>query len=179
MYIDCRKLISFPQERSEVTRLFAKIVEEQLREEEIQVIAGGETAGIPYAAFLADRLRLPMIYVRKQPKSFGRLQQIEGYLKEGARVLLVEDLNFDAKSKISFCEGIERAGGVVSNMLVVFDYGNSKTQDNLKSHNLRLHALTNGRDVAELAAQRGYFNRQEFEEVNAFLSNPEGWHSTK
>lgn len=176
MYVDCRKLISFPRERQEVTRLFTRIVEHDIKRENVQVVAGGETAGIPFAAFLADSLDLPMIYVRKQAKSFGRLREIEGQMEEGTKVLLVEDLNFDAKSKLSFCEGIEGNGGIVKHVLVIFDYGIPQAQANLESHGLSLHALTNGRDVVELATQRGYFDQQQLKAIKAFLSNPAGWH---
>ena len=76
-------------------------------------VAGGETAGIPFAAWIAERLGLPMLYVRKKPKGFGRDAQIEGAMAEGARVLLVEDLTTDGGSKLRFAEAIRAAGGEV------------------------------------------------------------------
>ena len=87
--------------------------------EQFDAVAGGETAGIPFAAWIAERLGLPMLYVRKQPKGFGRDAQIEGALAEGARVLLVEDLTTDGGSKIGFAEAIRAAGGEVAHTLRV------------------------------------------------------------
>src|SRR3546814_16892712 len=78
--------------------------------ESIDCIAGGETAGIPFAAWIAERLGLPMLYVRKKPKGFGRDAQIEGAFREGSRVLLVEDLATDGGSKLNFVDAIRRAG---------------------------------------------------------------------
>src|SRR5206468_3944750 len=95
VYVDCRKLISFPKQRSTVLALARLAVECEWRQTKFDVIAGGETAGIPYAAFLAGELDMPMVYIRKAPKGFGRGSQIEGELPVGSTVLLVEDLLFD------------------------------------------------------------------------------------
>ncbi len=92
VYIDCRKLLSFPRVRSTVMDFAASVVLRDAGFEQFDCVAGGETAGIPFAALLADRLSLPMIYVRKQPKGHGRNAQIEGNMPEGARVLVIEDL---------------------------------------------------------------------------------------
>ena len=92
VYIDCRKLISYPRIRATVMDFAAATILRDAGFEQFDVIAGGETAGIPFAAMLAERLALPMIYVRKAPKGHGRNAQIEGHMPEGARVLVIEDL---------------------------------------------------------------------------------------
>ena len=99
VYIDCRRLISYPRLRQTIIDFGASIILRDAGFEQFDTVAGGETAGIPFAAWMADRLMLPMQYVRKQPKGFGRDAQIEGHLKEGERVLLVEDLTTDGRSK--------------------------------------------------------------------------------
>ena len=104
VYIDCRKLISFPRIRAALMSYSVSLLAETVGVEYLASIAGGETAGIPFAAFLSERLALPMQYVRKKPKAFGRNLQIEGDLKAGQRVLLVEDLSTDGGSKINFCK---------------------------------------------------------------------------
>ena len=81
--------------------------------EQFDVVAGGETAGIPFAAWMADRLGLPMQYVRKKPKGFGRNAQIEGNIIEGPRTLLVEDMTSDGRSKMNFCNALRQAGAKV------------------------------------------------------------------
>lgn len=175
VYIDCRKLISFPQPRSLVLGLARLIVAYELRDTRFDVIAGGETAGIPYAAWLAQDLNLPMIYVRKAPKGFGRGSQIEGELPTGARVLLFEDLLFDAQSKINFCQGIRQAGAEVNHTLVVFNYGNPISLTNLNKHQITLHALTDWPALLTVAQKKGYFSSQQVGVVKTFLADPAGW----
>ncbi len=138
VYIDCRKLISYPHIRSTLMDFAASIIVRDVGFEQFDAIAGGETAGIPFAAWLADILNLPMQYVRKKPKGFGRDAQIEGEIIEGQRVLLVEDLTTDGGSKIKFCEALRTAGAEVAHTLVVFFYDiYPETQDNLATAGLQ------------------------------------------
>src|ERR1041384_7964307 len=122
-YIDCRKIISFPRARRKVIELAAAAVEREIGFESLDAVAGGETAGIPYAAWLAERLELPMLYIRKQPKGFGRGHQIEGAMAPGQRVLLIEDLATDGGSKVNFIKAIRQGEGRVEHALVLFHYG--------------------------------------------------------
>ncbi|MGA0395229.1 MAG: orotate phosphoribosyltransferase, partial [Rhodospirillales bacterium] len=92
VYIDCRKIISFTEERRAIIDMAVKQLSDAIDVKAIDAVAGGETAGIPYAAWIAEAMSLPMLYVRKQPKGFGRNAQIEGDLAEGSHVLLIEDL---------------------------------------------------------------------------------------
>ena len=110
VYIDCRRLIAFPAERRRVIAMAIETLERGPGLEGIDVVAGGETAGIPYAAWIADTTGRPMLYVRKKPKGFGRMAQIEGAFDEGARVLLVEDLASDGASKVVFVDALRKAG---------------------------------------------------------------------
>ena len=95
VYIDCRKIISFPRMRSAMMDYGATVILNDIGYESLDALAGGETAGIPFAAWLAERTHLPMQYVRKKPKGFGRDARIEGDISEGQRILLVEDLTTD------------------------------------------------------------------------------------
>ncbi len=123
VYIDCRKVISFPRARRKIVEMMGETVEAMIGFESLDAVAGGETAGIPYAAWLAERLALPMLYIRKKPKGFGRGAQIEGEMAPGCRCLLVEDLATDGGSKLNFIEAIRQAEGKVADALVVFHYG--------------------------------------------------------
>ena len=105
-YIDCRKLISYPRIRGTLMDFLAATVCRDAGFEAFDNIAGGEIAGIPFAAMVAERLALPMTYVRKKPKGYGRNARIEGLMTEGQRVLLVEDLTTDGGSKLSFVDAI-------------------------------------------------------------------------
>src|SRR6056297_312049 len=109
-YIDCRKLISFPRIRSTLMDFLTVTVLREAGFEAFDTVAGGETAGIPFAALVAERMALPMSYVRKKPKGYGRNARIEGVLHEGDRVLLVEDLTTDGGSKLSFVDAVRETG---------------------------------------------------------------------
>ena len=113
VYTDCRRLITFPRVRTTLIDFATATIMREVGFEQFDAVAGGETAGIPFAAWMADRLGLPMLYVRKQPKGFGRNNQIEGHLVEGQRVLLVEDMTSDGRSKVNFCAALRQAGAKV------------------------------------------------------------------
>ncbi|MDP6884698.1 MAG: orotate phosphoribosyltransferase, partial [Rhodospirillales bacterium] len=116
VYIDCRKLISYPKERRRVIEMALAILEAGIGFDTIDAVAGGETAGIPYAAWIAEARALPMLYVRKKAKGFGRNAQIEGDIGNAGRVLLVEDLATDGASKINFVNALRTAGARVSDV---------------------------------------------------------------
>jgi orotate phosphoribosyltransferase len=176
VYIDCRKLISFPRIRSALMDFACAKLMRDAGFEAFDAVAGGETAGIPFAAFIAERLGLPMLYVRKKPKGFGRNAQIEGALPEGARVLLVEDLATDGGSKIRFAEAIRAAGAEIAHTVVVFYYGIfPQGEAVLASHGLRLHYLATWHDVLAEARACGHFDAATLAEVAAFLDAPLPW----
>jgi orotate phosphoribosyltransferase len=175
-YIDCRKLISYPRARTKLMDMAVATIERGIGFESIDAVAGGETAGIPFAAWIADRLGLPMLYVRKKPKGFGRNALIEGDLKPGARVLLVEDLATDGKSKIHFCKGLTDAGAEVKHAFVVFHYGIfPESTGSLTTIGVKLHALCTWWDVLEAAEQGRYFAASDLAEVRRFLERPAEW----
>ena len=175
-YIDCRKLISFPRARTKLMEMAVETIERGVGFDRIDAVAGGETAGIPFAAWIADRLNLPMLYVRKKPKGFGRNALIEGEFKPGARVLLVEDLATDGKSKIHFINGLRDAGAEVAHSFVVFHYGIfPESVSTLKDTGVDLHALATWWNVLELAEEQKYFAPHDLAEVRKFLERPHEW----
>ena len=176
VYVDCRKVIGYPRARYLVTSHAIDAIWREIGVESLDVIAGGETAGIPYAAWIADKLGLPMAYIRKKPKGFGRNAQIEGVLPEGARTLLVEDLATDGGSKLNFINAIRNAGGKVSHALVVFHYGIfPQALDDLKAAGVTLIGLATWWDVLQVAGDLGHLSAEEAQDVRAFLEDPEAW----
>jgi orotate phosphoribosyltransferase len=176
VYVDCRRLISFPRARRKLMDLGAELIEREIGYESIDAVAGGETAGIPFAAWIAERLALPMLYIRKKPKGFGRNAQIEGEFRDGARILLVEDLASEGTSKLNFVGGIRNAGGVVSDTFVVFNYGIfPQLETSLAAEKVRLHGLATWWDVLRVADGLGYFTPAQFAAVKSFLDSPDGW----
>ena len=176
VYIDCRKLISYPRVRSALIDFATATIVRDVGFEQFDTIAGGETAGIPYAAWIADRLSLPMQYVRKKPKGFGRNAQIEGHIEEGARTLLVEDLTTDGRSKVNFCKALRDAGAIVDHVFVMFYYDIfPESKKIIADINVRLLHLATWWDVLRVVKQGGYFDQRVIEEVERFLNAPAKW----
>ena len=176
VYIDCRKIISFPRVRSTLMDFGASTIMRDIGFESIDAVAGGETAGIPFAAWLAERLSLPMQYVRKKPKGFGRDAQIEGHLEEGSRVLLVEDLTTDGGSKITFCDALRKAGAEVTDTFVIFFYDIfPDTRKNLADAGINLHSLTTWWDVLKVCKESNHMDSQAIAEIESFLNSPVEW----
>jgi len=176
VYIDCRWVISFTDARRRIIELGIDMLRSRGVLTDTDLIAGGETAGIPYAAWMAEATSLPMLYVRKKPKGFGRDAQIEGNMPDGSQVLLVEDLASDGGSKINFVDALRSAGGRVSDIFVVFFYdifpGALQT---LNDANVTLHYLCTWHDVLQVAAEGRYFSDNDINEVRKFLNDPVTW----
>ena len=175
-YIDCRKLISYPRIRTTLMDFMAVTVMRDAGFEAFDNIAGGETAGIPFAALMAERLALPMTYVRKKPKGYGRNARIEGVMSEGERVLLVEDLTTDGGSKLSFVDAIRETGATCGHTAVIFYYDIfPETIKTLGDHGVQLHHLCTWWDVLAEAKTQGNFDTETLTEVEAFLNDPRKW----
>ena len=176
VYIDCRKIISYPRVRSTLMDFGASILAKNVGFEQFDAVAGGETAGIPFAAFIAERLSLPMQYVRKKPKGFGTDALIEGDIKEGQRILLVEDLTTDGGSKLNFANAIRKAGAIVNHTFVIFYYDIFKdTIFSLQKNSLNLHYLATWWDVLNCAKELNKFDQKTLQAVENFLNNPKDW----
>lgn len=180
VYIDCRKIISFTEERRRIIEMAVELIGGTMDWASYDAVAGGETAGIPYAAWLSESTSLPMLYVRKKPKGFGRDAQIEGEMAEGSRVLLVEDLATDGASKLNFVNALRNAGATVSDTFVVFFYGVfAGAEDDLAKEGVRLHYLATWRDVLAEAEAGGDFPAAAIQGVREFLADPVGWSATR
>jgi orotate phosphoribosyltransferase len=176
VYIDCRRIIYFPRARAKICELAVGKIDRHVGYETIEAVAGGETAGIPFAAWIADRMAAPMAYVRKKPKGFGRNALIEGDVPEGKRTLLVEDLTTDGASKIKFAQSLRDAGAIVNHAFVVFFYGVFPGSfETLAKMDIALHHLCTWWDVLDACRERPYFSEDALGEVRRFLENPVAW----
>ena len=179
-YIDCRKLISYPRIRSTLMDFLTAKVMRDAGFEAFTNVAGGETAGIPFAALVAERMGLPMTYVRKKPKGYGRNARIEGVMGEADRVLLVEDLTTDGGSKVSFVDAIRTTGASCNHTAVIFYYGIfPETIDTLGALDIRLHHLCTWHDVLAEARRRAAFDPETLAEVESFLADPRAWQAAR
>src|SRR5581483_1499616 len=176
VYTDCRRLISFPRVRQALMDFGVATVTREAGPDAFDAVAGGETAGIPFAAWMAERMNLPMLYVRKQAKGFGRNAQIEGNVVEGQRVLLVEDMTTDGGSKVNFCKALRAAGLKVDHVFVVFFYDIfPESKKILGDLGVTLHALATWWDVLGVAKKSGKFDAAKLAEVEKFMRDPNGW----
>ncbi|HZA54413.1 MAG TPA: orotate phosphoribosyltransferase [Candidatus Udaeobacter sp.] len=180
VYIDCRKILSFSEEREYIVTQLASKAATDIGLANIDVVAGGETAGIPYASFVSHLIKKPMIYIRKQPKGYGGTKQIEGILETGKRVLLVEDLITDGLSKLRFNIGIRGAGAKMTHCLCIFDYASERLnqhegKENLAKNGIGLHVLANWDDVLDTGLSKSYFSEEASTQIVDFLKDPENW----
>ena len=176
VYNDSRWLISFPEVRSMLMDFTVAQIRRDIGANALDAVAGGETAGIAFAAWVAERLGLPMQYVRKKAKGFGRNAQIEGKLDAGQRVLLVEDLATDGRSKVNFVKAIRDAGGTCDHCTVLFFYDiYPEGRKILADIGVTMHYLTTWWDVLAVAKASGKFDPKVLAEVEKFMHDPAGW----
>ena len=179
-YIDCRKIIAYPLAFKSITDMMIDTIKSDMAPQTPSYIIGGETAGIPFAAVIAQKMGLPLSYVRKQPKNYGKNKLIEGEILKGKNSLLVEDLMTDGKSKINFVNNI-RAHNIHCDLsLVVFKYNifNDATSD-LERNNIDVHHLTDWEDVYNEMCNMNKFETTILSEIRKFLDDPITWSNIK
>ena len=174
VYVDCRKIISFIDERdfimNEAVEYFKK------NNLNFDLVAGGETAGIPYAAIISEKIKKPMLYVRKKSKGFGKNQQIEGSFKEEQRAILIEDLATDGGSKVIFVEAMREAGLAVKDIFVIFYYDIFNFESSvLGKLNVKIHSLCTWKDIISVMEKKNLFSQNDIDNLKEFLSNPDEW----
>ncbi len=173
IYCDNRILISFPRERRLVTLAFARMI----RDEHIpvEVVAGTATAGIPHAAWLAAELKLPMVYVRSQPKGHGKEQLVEGVLPTGKRTVVVEDLVTTGGSSLATVTALQQAGATVEHVLAIFSYGFATTDEAFARLGVRLYPLTTLPVLLDVAVADGTLSADERAIVAEWAVDPTAW----
>jgi orotate phosphoribosyltransferase len=175
VYVDVRVILGDPALRQAVTQLAVRYVTEMLPKSAIDAVAGAETAGIPFAAWLADQLDLRMRYVRKRPLGIGRNAQVEGGDVDGLNVLLVDDLTTDGGSKLNFARGLRAAGAIVEHVLTIFYHDVFPgAAERLAQAGLTLHPLATWADILRSPAA-GNMSPQDRNEIERFLADPVAW----
>ena len=179
-YIDCRKIIAYPSAFKAITDMMVDTIECDIDPQKPNYVIGGETAGIPFAAVIAEKMGLPLSYVRKKTKDYGKNRLIEGDILKDKNSLLVEDLMTDGKSKISFVETI-RAHDIQCEMgLVVFNYKIFDDADDiLKKNNIKIHYLTDWEAVYNEIYRAKKFDSHVLLEIRKFLDDPITWSNDK
>ena len=168
VYVDCRKLVSFPKEREIIINEMSKQIKDIYKGEII--VAGGETAGIPYSSFISQKLKLPMVYIRKQPKGFGKGKLIEGEFKKKSKSILIEDMATDGGSKLHFINSMRKAHLSVKDIFVVFFYDiYPSAKENMKKMRVNLNYLASWKDILEVSPN--YISEKDYINLKKYLEN--------
>lgn len=172
VYVDNRLLISYPKERSEIIDLLLKKIKEIGLPD---VIAGVATAGIPHAAFLAQKLDLPMVFVRSKPKDHGRGNQVEGIIKKGQKVIVVEDLVSTGGSSARVVGALRKLGAEVNNVLAIYSHNLKESAENFKKAKVKFSFLTHTEDVAMVAKEKGLLLEGQIDTIIGWTKDPKNW----
>jgi len=175
IYCDNRLTLSFPDIRSQIAEGLTQLIKEHYSD--VDVIAGTATAGIPHAAWVSDKLNLPMCYVRSKAKGHGKGNQIEGQVKEGQKVVVVEDLISTGGSAITAVRALRDAGCQVLGIVSIFTYGLTLGQEKLSEANVDAKSLCNYDTLIEVAAKEGYVDDEDINKLKMWRENPssEAW----
>ena len=173
VYVDNRILISYPKLRKKVVSALVLKIKNDIGVPD--VVAGVATAGIPHAAWIAEALNLPMVFVRSKPKDHGRGNQVEGVIKKGQKVLVIEDLISTASSSTAVAKALRKMGAKVSNILAIYTHGIKDSQKNLKKDKLKLHYLTSTSEVADVAEKEGSLTKSQIDLISEWIKDPKTW----
>lgn len=173
IYCDNRLTVSYPAIRKEIANGIADLIRQNYPSAE--VIAGTATAGIPHAAWVADILELPLIYVRSKPKDHGKGKQTEGVLRENQKVVLIDDLLSTGGSVLKAATALENENAVVLGVVGIFSYELRNLQENFAKRNLTFHTLTNFSELIEAAQQKSSFTQAEVDSMFEWKKSPKNW----
>lgn len=173
IYCDNRVTMSYPEVRRAIAQGLAAKIKEEFPN--VEVIAGTATAGIPHAAWVAEILDLPMVYIRSKAKDHGRGNQIEGRITEGQKMVVIEDLISTGGSVLEAAAAAKREGADVLGVAAIFTYELAKGKKNFEEANTPLVTLTNYSTLIESALQENYINQEQLELLKKWRKYPENW----
>jgi orotate phosphoribosyltransferase len=173
IYCDNRLTMSYPNIRERIADGFAAIIKEQYPDAE--VIAGTATAGIPHAAWVAQKLNLPMIYIRDKAKGHGKENLIEGLVKPGQKVVVIEDLISTGGSSLKAALAVNDAGAKALAVLAIFSYQLDKAAQAFKAAGMTLHTLTNYGKLLDAALALGHIQEEDLAQLRSWSENPSAY----
>lgn len=173
IYCDNRLTLLHPALRNEIADTLVGFIRSTYPD--VQVITGTATAGIPHAAWVSDRMNLPMAYVRSKAKSYGMGNQIEGGVKKGQRTIVIEDLISTGGSIFSVVEALQFVGADVQGCATIFTYQFDVAASKFKEMNLRLDWLTDYPTLIEVALEEGRIKEEDLALLNRWRDEPSTW----
>lgn len=173
VYTDCRILMSYPKERKQIIKFLIDAIKKT--KISFRVVAGTATAGIPHAAWVADKMSLPMVYVRKEAKGHGKKNKIEGLIKNGQKVAVIEDLISTGKSSSNSILAVRQQGGFASYIFAITTYSMKKSKNVFRKKRIKLVSLTDFQTIVKVASREGYIKPEEQKIVLEWAKNPATW----
>jgi orotate phosphoribosyltransferase len=173
IYCDNRLTMSYPAVRNDISSGLAEIIRKHFSE--VDVIAGTATAGIPHAAWVSEKLNLPMCYVRSKAKAHGKGNQIEGKVMAGQKVVVIEDLISTGGSCITAVEALKESGCDVLGVAAIFTYELEKGKEMLEEHKISAYTLSDYSSLLEAAFDSGIVQEEDIEQLKRWRENPEEW----
>ncbi len=173
IYCDNRRILSFPGLRGQVADSLTSLIRAAYGD--VELIAGVATGAIAPGVLVAERMNLPFVYVRSNPKAHGLGARIEGHAEAGLKTVVVEDLISTAKSSISACNVLQHHGLPVLGMAAIFTYGLDAAAGNLAKEGCRLQTLSSYAALLEMATIKNIIGKDELMELKKWRSDPEAW----
>ncbi len=173
IYADHRILMSYPKEREFVVKSLIKLLKK--KNLQFDAIAATATAGIPWGAWISQKLNKPMIYVRGESKDHGRENLVEGVIEQNKKYLVVEDMVSTGKSSVNTINAIREKQGVVEDCIAIFTYDFEKSKENFAAQKVNIHTLTNFTSLAKSAAKNNSINKEQLAKIKEWNKSPETW----
>jgi orotate phosphoribosyltransferase len=175
VYLDNRLIMSYPKVRKDIVNYYVEVIKKHIGLENVEYISATATAAIPQGAWVAEKLNLPMVYVRPQTKSYGKGGKVEGVFKKGAKVVIIEDHITTAQSVVGNAEAIRELGGKVIYCVATTTYETQKSKELLKEHKIKLISLTTGKIIVETALKQKKITKKEKESIDIWFQDPPAW----
>jgi orotate phosphoribosyltransferase len=175
VFVDCKKAISYPLARDALIELSIKRILSALGYEALDGIAGAEGGGVPFASIIADRLHLPLMVAKKHPAGLGPAAQTDGVIKPASRLLLVDDVTTDGRTKAVMCDALRKSGATIQYAFVLFKYGIFDAVLSNRDLGVEVLSLATWRELLTVARQRNAFSSTVLDGIEAYVRDPLKW----
>ena len=175
VFVDCKKVISYPLARDALIELSIKRILSALGYEALDAIAGAEGGGVPFASIIADRLHLPLVVAKKHPAGLGPAAQNDGVIKQASRMLLVDDMTTDGRTKALMCDALRTSGATIEYAFVLFKYGIFDAVLSNKDLGVELLSLATWQELLMVARERKTFTDEVLDSIEVYIEDPLKW----
>lgn len=179
IYLDNRLVMSYPDVREKIIDYYIDTIKEKIGLRNVDWISATATAAIPHGAWVAGKLKLPMVFVRPTTKSYGKGGKVEGFLPKGAKVVIIEDHISTASSAVDNAQSIRELGGIVKYCVVTTTYETQASKKALVQARVTLLTLTTGKNIVDQAEKEKVITKKERISVDKWFTEPQNWAKTQ